>query len=336
MTNQQSLPDGVLGDDEYRWLTMRAKGGFGLTMTCAAHVQPCGRGFPGQLGIWSDEHLSGLARLAAGINQEGGLSAVQLHHAGVRSPAALIDGSPRAPWPSPDTEVHVLDTREVEQVIEDFISAGLRAELAGFHGVELHGAHGYLLGQFLNAERNQRQDEFGGSAFNRSRIIFRILEGLRERGDPAFQIGVRISPERYGVTLEESTDLAVRLMNCGMVDYVDVSMWDVFKEPDDPAWGGRKLLQIFAELPRGKARLGVAGKIMDGPTVQACLDGGADFVLIGRAAILHADFPSMLAWNPDFAPIPRPVTRDYLSTQGVGSAFAQYLASGWPDLVQAG
>ena len=81
LTNQQSHEDGTLSNDEYKWLTMRAEGGFGMTMTCASHVQEIGKGFPGQLGIWSDHHLDGLTRLANGIKKENSVAIVQLHHA---------------------------------------------------------------------------------------------------------------------------------------------------------------------------------------------------------------------------------------------------------------
>ncbi len=93
LTNSQSHPDGRLSDAEFHWLTMRATGGFGLTMTCAAHVQRVGQGFPGQLGIFSDDHLEGLARLAAAIKLQNSLAVVQLHHAGMRSPADLARDS---------------------------------------------------------------------------------------------------------------------------------------------------------------------------------------------------------------------------------------------------
>src|SRR5688500_335979 len=83
LTNLQSHPDGRLSDDEFRWLTYRAKGGFGMTMTCAAHVQRQGQGFPGQLGVWSDDHLDGLSRLADAIKAEDSVAVVQLHHAGM-------------------------------------------------------------------------------------------------------------------------------------------------------------------------------------------------------------------------------------------------------------
>ena len=97
MTNCQSHPDGQLSEDEFHWLTMRAKGSFGLTMTCAAHVQKNGQGFPGQLGIFSDELLNGHKRLAKAIQDEGSLAVIQLHHAGMRSPHDLIDGAPLCP-----------------------------------------------------------------------------------------------------------------------------------------------------------------------------------------------------------------------------------------------
>ena len=134
LTNLQSHADGTLSDDEFRWLTYRAQGGFGLTMTCAAHVQAVGQGFPGQLGVFSDAHLPGLTRLASAIRAAGSLSSVQLHHAGIRSPTDLV-GQPVAPSDDAETGARALSTGEVEQVIEDFITAAVRAEAAGFDGV---------------------------------------------------------------------------------------------------------------------------------------------------------------------------------------------------------
>ena len=90
LTNSQSHADGKLSDEEFHWLTLRAKGQFGLTMTCAAHVQAVGQGFPGQLGIFSDDQLDGHIRLAAAIKAEDSLAVAQLHHAGMRSPEAVI------------------------------------------------------------------------------------------------------------------------------------------------------------------------------------------------------------------------------------------------------
>jgi 2,4-dienoyl-CoA reductase-like NADH-dependent reductase (Old Yellow Enzyme family) len=333
LTNMQSHQDGTLSDDEYRWLTMRAQGGFGLTMTCATHVQAAGQGFRGQLGIWSDNHLPGLERLAKGINVTGSLSAVQLHHAGIRSPRELIGDAPRAPWNDEATGARALSTGEVEQVVEDFILAAVRAERAGFNGVELHGAHGYLLCEFLDADNNRRTDRYGGSFENRTRIMVEIIDGIRQRTGPDFQLGIRLSPERFGIALDEARTLAQQLMTSGKLDYLDMSMWDVFKEPNEPAYSGKPLIDYFTSLQRGNTRLGVAGKIMDAATARQCLDSGADFVLIGRGAVLHHDFPQRVKANPRFESVERPVTRAYLKEQGLGDVFVDYMAGNWKEFV---
>ena len=123
LTNLQSHVDGTLSDDEYHWLTLRARGGFGATMTCASHVQAQGQGFPGQLGCWSDAHLPGLTRLAAGIKAAGSIAYVQLHHAGMRSPQDLIGTQPVCPSDDAETGSRALTLAEVEQLREDFIAA---------------------------------------------------------------------------------------------------------------------------------------------------------------------------------------------------------------------
>ena len=107
LTNTQSHPDGRLSDDEYTWLVKRAEGGFGLTMTCAAHVQAVGQGFPGQLGCFDDKHIEGLTRLAAAIKANGSVSSLQIHHAGNRSPKELV-GTPVCPSDDPKTGARAL------------------------------------------------------------------------------------------------------------------------------------------------------------------------------------------------------------------------------------
>jgi 2,4-dienoyl-CoA reductase-like NADH-dependent reductase (Old Yellow Enzyme family) len=156
LTNLQSHADGVMSEEEFRWLTMRAAGGFGITMTCAAHVQPTGQGFPGQLGAWSDHHVEGLSRLAGAVRHHGSLACIQLHHAGMRSPPDLIGTQPVCPSDNEETGARALLAEEIEAIREDFIAAAVRAERSGFDGVEVHGAHGYLLGQFLSADAAPR------------------------------------------------------------------------------------------------------------------------------------------------------------------------------------
>ena len=333
LTNTQSHVDGRLSDDELNWLDMRAKGGFGLTMTCASHVQAVGQGFPGQLGVFSDDHVEGLTRVAAAIRDQDSVSIVQLHHAGNRSPKDLIGEAPVCPSDDEETGARALSKSEVEALTEDFILAAKRAELAGFDGVEIHGAHGYIIGQFLSPDINQRNDEYGGSLENRSRLLFDIIQGVRDRCRADFNIGVRLSPERFGQRLADIREVAQRLMSEAKIDFLDMSLWDVFKEPEEEEFKGRSLLSYFADLDRGNVKLGVAGKINSGPAAAECLAQGVDFVLIGRAAILHHDFPVQVEKDPDFTAVKLPVSADYLRSQGLGEDFLVYM-SGWKGFVE--
>jgi 2,4-dienoyl-CoA reductase-like NADH-dependent reductase (Old Yellow Enzyme family) len=335
MTNWQSQADGTLGDDEFRWLTMRARGGFGLTMTCAAHVQAAGQGFPGQLGAWSDAHLPGLERLARGIHDGGSVACLQLYHGGRRADPALTGQPAVAPWEDAETGARALTTEDVEQVMRDFVAAARRAERAGFDGVELHGAHGYLLAQFLDAGLNQRDDGWGGSFDGRTRIVFELIDAVRAATGAQFQLGLRLSPERFGMAMNESLALAQQVMGTGKLDYLDMSLWDCFKPPQDPAYADRPLIAHFAALPRGDTKLGVAGKILDAATARSCLEAGADFVSIGRGAMLHHDFARRALADPQFRCIERPVSRAHLEAEGLGPAFLQYVSSTWPNFVAA-
>lgn len=332
LTNLQSHADGKLSDDEFRWLTMRAEGGFGLTMTCASHVQRVGQGFPGQLGCWDDMHIEGLSRLATALKAQDTHAVVQLHHAGMRSPANLIGQPPLCPSDNAETGARAMTLAEVEQVRDDFIAAARRAEKAGFHGVELHGAHGYLICQFFSPEINQRQDRYGGSLENRSRLLFEIIDGVRASCGPNFSLGVRLSPERFGLKLEEIVQVAQRLMREDRIEYIDMSLWDVFKEPEEPALKGRSLASYFTSLDRGNVCLGAAGKLTTGEGVRRAMEAGLDYVVIGRAAILHHDFPKRIAADPDFKPTPLPVPSDYLRAEGLGDAFVGYMRT-WKGFV---
>ena len=332
LTNTQSHADGKLSDDEFRWLTMRAEGGFGLTMTCASHVQRVGQGFPGQLGCWDDMHIEGLSRLAAAIKAQNSHAVVQLHHAGMRSPAALIGQQPLCPSDDAQTGARALTLAEVHQLRDDFIATARRAEKAGCDGVELHGAHGYVLCEFLSPEINRREDSYGGSLENRSRILFEIIDGVRATCGPNFSLGARLSPERFGLKLEEIAKVAQRLMREDNIEYLDMSLWDVFKEPEEEALKGRSLASFFTSLDRGNVRLGAAGKLTTGEGVRRAMDMGLDYVVIGRAAILHHDLPRRVAADPAFKPTPLPVTPDYLRNEGLGEAFVGYMRS-WKGFV---
>lgn len=332
LTNQQSHEDGVLSEDEYRWLTLRAEGGFGLTMTCASHVQAIGKGFSGQLGCFGDEHLEGLTRLAAGIKNHDSVAIVQLHHAGHRSPAELIGEAPVCPSDDPKMGARAMTVGEVEEMIEAFVAAAVRCQNAGFDGVELHGAHDYVICQFLNSELNQRTDRFGGSLENRSRVLFDIVDGIRARCRPDFNLSVRLSAERFGMKTAEITEVFGRLVDSKKVDFIDMSLWDCFKEAADADFAGRRLVDIFANLERGDTRLAVAGKLYSAADVQRAIDAGADMIAVGRAAITNHDFPRRAIADPGFAMRELPVARDVLRQEGLSDSFIGYMGN-WPGFV---
>jgi 2,4-dienoyl-CoA reductase-like NADH-dependent reductase (Old Yellow Enzyme family) len=331
MTSDQGLPDGSVTDDELRWLGMRARGGFGFIMTSACYVQPQGKGGQGQFGIWSDDHVEGYARLAAVIKAHAPMAALQLHHAGYRSPRRCV---PQPVGPSDDAEsgARGLTTAEVEQLVADFVSGARRAQQAGFDGVELHGAHGYILTQFLSPADNRRDDRYGGSLENRARILLEIIDGVRGACRPDFQLGLRLSAERYGLRLAEMRELAAEIMAQRKIDYLDLSLWDARKLPVEEAFQSRPLLSWFTDLPRHGVRVGVAGKIMTPAVAAQMLEAGADFVMIGRAAILHHDFPRRARADPAFQPVPLPVTAEYLAREGLGGRFLKYMAT-WDGFV---
>lgn len=332
LTNCQSHADGIISDEEFKWLTMRAQGGFGLTMTCASHVQAIGQGFPGQLGVFSDIHLAGLSRLAAAIKSEGSIAICQLHHAGMRSPQELIGTQPVCPSDNDKTSARALSLSEVTQLVEDFVAAAQRCEQAGFDGVEIHGAHGYILCQFLSADINHRSDRYGGSLENRSRILFEIIDGIRQRCGADFMLGVRLSPEGFGMQLSEVKKIAQKLMDSEQIDFLDMSLWDVFKQPKEEGMQDKSLLAHFTDLSRDKVRLGVAGNIRTPADALNILNEGVDMIMLGRAAILHHDFPNRLGENLDFLPVEPPVTVEYLTNEGLSDTFIDYMRN-WDGFV---
>ena len=326
LTNTQSHEDGVLSNEEFKWLTMRAEGGFGLTMTCAAHVQAEGKGFPGQLGVFSDVHLEGLKRLASTIKMNGSAAICQLHHAGMRSPKELIGQMPVCPSDNKKFKARALSLKEVETLRDDFIKAAVLSESAGFDGVELHAAHGYILAQFLSLEINQREDAYGQGLNNRCRLLYEIIDGIRKECNKNFMIGVRLSPERFDMKLAEVITIAQELMTSGKIDFLDMSLWDVFKEPEEEEFNGKTLLSYFNELERGNTRLGVAGSIRTPIDAERVMSEGVDWIMLGRVGMLHHDFPKLYEDNPRFSPIEIPVSVDYLLKEGLSDKFINYIS----------
>jgi len=337
MTNLQSLPDGRLGDDELHWLVRRAEGGFGLVATCAAYVARDGKAWDGELGIDRDDQLPGLARLATRLRRAGAVGLVQLFHGGVRATARLTGAQvwSASTWheDKPGFEVPRAATLDdIARVIERFAEAAERAERAGFDGVELHGAHGYLLSQFLSATMNPRTDGWGGDAAGRARLIRETLRAVRARTSRGFTVGVRLSLEDYGnargLDLDESIAVARALADDG-ADFIHASLWDAAKlsqkRPDQ-----HQVTLLRAALPR-EVPIIAAGNVWTLADARALVERGADVIALGRAAILNPDWPRR-ARTPGFEPVRPPVTRAQLADRAVSPVFATYLTR-WKNFV---
>lgn len=337
LTNGQSLPDGRLGDDELAWLARRADGGFGLIETCAAYVGLDGKAWDGELGVDRDDDLPGLTRLAERLRRGGGLAIVQLFHGGVRATQRLT-GEPvwsASTWredaatfevPRPATE------RDLARVIEQFAAAAARCQAAGFDGVELHGAHGYLLSQFLSATMNPRSDGWGGDPAGRARLIREVARAVRDRVGRQFTVGVRLSLEDWGsargLDLDDSLQVARWLAEDG-VDFVHASLWNAAAMTKKrPAHHPVPLLR--AALPRDVAVI-ACGSVWTAADAVALRERGADVVALGRAAICNPDWP-IAARAPGWEPRRPPLTHDELLERSVSPVFVGYL-SRWKNFV---
>jgi 2,4-dienoyl-CoA reductase-like NADH-dependent reductase (Old Yellow Enzyme family) len=303
-------------------------------MTCASHVAPGGRGFAGQLGIFSDNQRDGHTRLATAIKKTGSLAVIQRHHAGIRSPKELVPDQPVGPSAHESSGSRAMTHAEVLEAEHSFIAAAERALECGYDGVELHGAHGYLLCQFLSEKYNRREDEFGGSFENRSRLLRNIVEKVRSRCGPGFLIGVRLSPERFGMDLGEIKTLCNRFVSEDLIDFLDISLWDINKVPEEESYKDKTLLEHFTEIDFGTIKWTVAGQLRTGKDVQQVLDAGVDFATIGRSAILHHDFPERIRKDRNFKPVDLPVSEAYLRAQGLGDDFIRYMGR-WPGFVSS-
>jgi 2,4-dienoyl-CoA reductase-like NADH-dependent reductase (Old Yellow Enzyme family) len=312
LTNGQSNSDGTLGSDERAWLLRRARGGFGVIETCAAHVSMDGMGFDGQLGIWGDQHVEGLRTVAQDITQSHALGVVQLYHGGVRSPSRLTG---QTPWSAsvfaedkPGFEAPRAATEEdLARVIGQFVDAAVRAEQSGFGGVEIHAAHGYLLGQFLSRTMNTRDDDWGGDGPRRARLTREVVRGIRAKTSKSFVLGVRLSPEDMGfargLDLDETITTAQMLAEDG-IDWLHLSLWNykrnTRKYPDKHA------LPMFVEKLPSDVCIVAAGGIATREDADAVLGLGADMVSIGKAAILNPDWARNVmdsTWQPQRPPL---------------------------------
>lgn len=215
--------DGKIADWHRIHYATRAVGGVGLIVVEATAVLPEGRISYRDLGIWNDEHVTGLKEITDLIHQNGAKAAIQLAHAGRKAELDEPIYAPSAiPFPGMQTPVEA-DGDYIQKVVGAFKDAARRAKEAGFDIIELHGAHGYLINQFLSPLANKRTDQFGGSADNRYRLLGDIIEAVKTVWDgPIF---VRVSANEYdenGNTLDQYIEYA-RIMKTQGVDLIDCS-----------------------------------------------------------------------------------------------------------------
>lgn len=331
LTNVQSRADGTLSDEELRWLTRRAQGGFGIVMTCAAYVSPQGKAWRGQLGVADDAHLPGLTRLAEALHEHDTCAMVQLHHAGAKATLA-----PQKLSTVDDGDVRGAKNADLERVRRDYVNAALRAQRAGFDGVEIHGANGYIFTQFLAPADNPRTDEYGGGLDGRARLLRETMRDVRVAVGPDFLVGVRISPvdtwDRRGLLLDDSVQVAQWLVEDG-ADVIHLSLRDAsgpppFEENDTP------VVTAFREALPVDIPVMAAGGIRDANDLEAALSTGVDIPTIGRAAIGDPDWARNIV-EPGWSPTPTPLTRAHLTSVDVSPVFVKYLLK-FPGLIEGG
>lgn len=299
--------DGLPTDWHETHLASRAVGGAGLVMTEATAVEPRGRITPYDLGIWSDDHADALADVTPKISDHGSIPGIQLAHAGRKAsktrpwdggrPLAGDEGwetvAPSdAPWPYEDggTATRAMTTDDIESVIDSFRVAAERATDAGFRVAEIHAAHGYLLHEFLSPVTNDRDDDYGGSFEDRTRILREITAAIREvwpDGDPLF---VRISatdwlPDRDSWTVADSVRLADDLAPLG-VDLIDVSAGGIHPDQQIPSTGPG-YQERYARRVRQESEEDVAVGTVGGITTPEQADGlirngRGDLAIVGR------------------------------------------------------
>ncbi|MBR7676126.1 NADH:flavin oxidoreductase/NADH oxidase [Streptomyces daliensis] len=314
MCQYSAAPDGpeagVPNDWHFTHLAARATGGTGLILTEAAAVSPEGRISPYDLGIWNDAQTEGYKRITAFLKAQGSTPGIQIAHAGRKASTerTWVDrGAPIAPgeehgWtpvgPSPlpfdgaSTTPDELSTEAIAEIVGQFADAARRSLEAGFEVVELHGAHGYLIGEFLSPHTNHRTDEYGGSFEGRTRFALEVVDAVRAAWPEELPLLFRISATdwlsendedpREGWTADETVRFAKELLARG-VDLLDVSTGGNAPDAKIPAAPGFQV--PFAERVKNETGLPVAavGLITEPRQAEEVLTSGkADAVLIGR------------------------------------------------------
>lgn len=325
--------DGLATDWHLAHLGSRAAGGAGIVMTEAAAVTPEGRISPQDLGIWSDDHAEALEPITEHIAAQGALSGIQLAHAGRKGSTRRPDdgggpihgdsgwtpvGPTDEPWPHDEPlDVEALDADGVERVRDAFVDAAVRSVDAGFDVLELHAAHGYLLHEFLSPVTNAREDEYGGSFENRTRLLREVVEDVRDAVPSGTPVFVRVSatdwlPERDSWTVEDSARLGGELSALG-VDLVDVSAGGIHPEQQVPDTGAHYQVPYAEQVAESGVAVGAVGKITTPEGADEIIrNGRAELAIVGREHLRDPYFAIRAARELGHeAPVPRQYTRGF-------------------------
>lgn len=282
----------------------KAKGGFAMIITeDFAITNVAGKGHQYIGGLWKDEHIPGFKEYTDRLHKWGALSIVQLHHPG-RQIGVIDADTPWAPSAipcpfSPDMMPHEMTQAEIKLVVKQFGQAAARAKAAGFDGCELHGAHGYLIEEFMSPYSNKRTDEYGGDLCNRMRFALEIIHEVREQTGPDFIIGYKLSSDEWvsgGLTIEDTKAYVPFLEEAG-VDYFGVSV-GVYRSGDqiipsmytEHGWiaNNAKEVKSVASVP-----VYAIGRINDTRVANAIIKSGkADMVAMGRQSIADPETPN--------------------------------------------
>ncbi|AIE59802.1 FAD-dependent oxidoreductase [Bacillus methanolicus] len=281
----------------------RAKGGWGLIITECYAVDQHGKPVKNMSGFWSDDQIESHAKLAERVHKHGGKIAVQLFHAGRQTGSHITGVQPIAPSPIKDPTLsetpHELTKAEIKELVEKFGDAALRVKKAGFDAVEIHGAHGYLIDQFLSPFSNKRTDEYGGTIINRTRFAVEIIENVRKKVGKDFPVLFRISTDEFvegGLTIEDTKVIAKILEQSG-IDAIHCStgVYKTMQYVIPPAAVPHAFsVSLAAEIKKVVSIPVIAvGRINDPLIAESVLlSQKADLISMGRASLADPELPN--------------------------------------------
>ena len=280
-----------------------AQGGVGLIITSHAFVREDGKAGRRQLGISDDTFIDGLCRMTDAVHKEGGCIVAQLAHAGIAANPKITGHRPVAPSQIGDLEKtprKVLTKKDIHEIVEAFGKAGTRAKEAGFDGVQLRPAHGYLLNQFISPAFNLREDAYGGSVENRARILLEIVQRIRSSVGLGYPVMVKLNNQDYlenGLSLEDSVQIGCLLENAG-VDAIELSGGTIASGKLGPIRGPITTQEEEAYFKEAgkvfKNKLGIpiclVGGIRSFQVAEKLLEEGyADYISMSRPFIREPD-----------------------------------------------